>query len=80
MIDPNVISITGVHTQVEGNNVNNDSWLMEHLPGSPYTEPSGDATAESLQLPNTAGPGSSGATQFFPESPADSPQGCSRRC
>ncbi len=33
---------TAAH-QVEGNNVNNDSWLMEHIPGSTYTEPSGDA-------------------------------------
>jgi beta-glucosidase len=33
---------TAAH-QVEGNNVNCDSWLMEHLPGSIYREPSGDA-------------------------------------
>jgi beta-glucosidase len=33
---------TAAH-QVEGNNINNDSWLMEHLPGTIYTEPSGDA-------------------------------------
>lgn len=29
--------------QVEGNNVNSDTWLLEHLPGSPFVEPSGDA-------------------------------------
>jgi beta-glucosidase len=29
--------------QVEGNNVNNDSWLLEHLPDTIFAEPSGDA-------------------------------------
>jgi beta-glucosidase len=29
--------------QVEGNNVNNDNWLYEHVPGTIYAEPSGDA-------------------------------------
>jgi beta-glucosidase len=33
---------TAAH-QVEGNNVYNDAWLMEHVPGSIYAEPSGDA-------------------------------------
>ena len=33
---------TAAH-QVEGNNVNNDNWLLEHLPHSMYKEPSGDA-------------------------------------
>jgi beta-glucosidase len=33
---------TAAH-QVEGNNVNSDFWLLEHTPGSPYVEPSGDA-------------------------------------
>ncbi|MFN2108078.1 MAG: glycoside hydrolase family 1 protein [Anaerolineae bacterium] len=33
---------TAAH-QVEGNNVNSDSWLLEHMPGTIYTEPSGDA-------------------------------------
>src|SRR5579859_1537475 len=33
---------TAAH-QVEGNNVYNDSWLMEHLPDTIYAEPSGDA-------------------------------------
>ncbi len=32
---------TAAH-QVEGNNVNNDNWLMEHLPGTIFAEPSGD--------------------------------------
>ena len=29
--------------QVEGNNTTSDCWVMEHLPHSDYTEPSGDA-------------------------------------
>ena len=29
--------------QVEGNNTNTESWVLEHLPGAPYVEPSGDA-------------------------------------
>ena len=33
---------TAAH-QVEGGNVNNDSWLLEHAPASLYAEPSGDA-------------------------------------
>jgi beta-glucosidase len=33
---------TAAH-QVEGGNVNNDSWLAEHLAGSPFAEVSGDA-------------------------------------
>ena len=33
---------TAAH-QVEGNNVNNDWWLLESLPGTPIAEPSGDA-------------------------------------
>jgi len=33
---------TAAH-QVEGNNVNSDVWVMEHIPGTPYVEPSGDA-------------------------------------
>lgn len=33
---------TAAH-QVEGNNVNSDGWLLEHLPGSIFAEPSGDA-------------------------------------
>ena len=33
---------TAAH-QVEGNNVNNDVWLLEHLPGTLFLEPSGDA-------------------------------------
>jgi beta-glucosidase len=33
---------TSAH-QVEGGNVNNDSWLLEHLPDSQYAEVSGDA-------------------------------------
>jgi beta-glucosidase len=33
---------TAAH-QVEGGNVYNDLWAMEHAPGAPFTEPSGDA-------------------------------------
>ena len=33
---------TAAH-QVEGNNINSDGWLLEHLPDSPFAEPSGDA-------------------------------------
>ena len=33
---------TAAH-QVEGNNINTDAWVMEHVPGSNYAEPSGDA-------------------------------------
>jgi beta-glucosidase len=29
--------------QSEGNNLNSDSWLLEHLPETVYKEPSGDA-------------------------------------
>lgn len=33
---------TSAH-QVEGNNTNSDCWVMEHAPGTPFREPSGDA-------------------------------------
>jgi beta-glucosidase len=33
---------TSAH-QVEGGNVNSDYWIIEHTPGSPFQEPSGDA-------------------------------------
>ena len=33
---------TAAH-QVEGNNVHSDFWLLEHVPGSLFAEPSGDA-------------------------------------
>jgi beta-glucosidase len=33
---------TAAH-QVEGNNINSEAWLLEHLPNSIYKEPSGDA-------------------------------------
>ncbi|MBN1581646.1 MAG: family 1 glycosylhydrolase [Anaerolineae bacterium] len=33
---------TAAH-QVEGNNINSDLWLLEHLPNSFFAEPSGDA-------------------------------------
>ena len=32
---------TAAH-QIEGNNVNSDFWLLEHLRGTPFREPSGD--------------------------------------
>ncbi len=33
---------TAAH-QVEGNNINSDLWVMEHVPGTIFREPSGDA-------------------------------------
>ena len=33
----------GAAHQVEGGNVNSDYWLLEHIPGAPFVEPSGDA-------------------------------------
>lgn len=33
---------TAAH-QVEGNNINSESWVLEHLPSTPYACPSGDA-------------------------------------
>jgi len=33
---------TAAH-QVEGNNINSDFWVMEHVPGTMFAEPSGDA-------------------------------------
>lgn len=33
---------TAAH-QVEGNNINSESWVLEHLPETVYAEPSGDA-------------------------------------
>lgn len=33
---------TAAH-QVEGNNINSDFWVLEHLPGGMFEEPSGDA-------------------------------------
>jgi beta-glucosidase len=33
----------GAAHQIEGNNINSDSWLLEHLPSTPFNEPSGDA-------------------------------------
>lgn len=35
--------VAGAAHQIEGNNVNCDSWLLEHVAGTPYAEPSGDA-------------------------------------
>ena len=33
---------TAAH-QVEGNNINSDFWVLEHLPATIFAEPSGDA-------------------------------------
>jgi beta-glucosidase len=41
---------TAAH-QVEGNNVYNDSWLMEHLPDTIFVEPSGDACDQYHRYP-----------------------------
>ena len=35
--------VAGAAHQIEGNNVNSDSWVLEHVPGTPYAEPAGDA-------------------------------------
>src|SRR4051812_34563611 len=35
--------VAGAAHQVEGGNVNSDAWVLEHIPNSPYVEPSGDA-------------------------------------
>lgn len=35
--------VAGAAHQVEGGNINSDSWVLEHIPNSPFTEPSGDA-------------------------------------
>jgi beta-glucosidase len=35
--------MAGAAHQVEGGNDNSDSWLLEHIPGAPFVEPSGDA-------------------------------------
>ncbi|HYO88839.1 MAG TPA: glycoside hydrolase family 1 protein [Candidatus Limnocylindrales bacterium] len=35
--------VAGAAHQVEGGNSNSDSWLLEHIPGGPFVEPSGDA-------------------------------------
>ncbi len=35
--------VAGAAHQIEGGNINCDSWVLEHIPGSPFVEPSGDA-------------------------------------
>ena len=35
--------VAGAAHQIEGGNVNSNSWVLEHVPGSPFAEPSGDA-------------------------------------
>lgn len=35
--------VAGAAHQIEGNNVNSDSWVLEHIPGGPFVEPAGDA-------------------------------------
>jgi beta-glucosidase len=42
---------TAAH-QVEGNNVNSDYWLLEHLPNGPFVEPSMDACDQYHLYPN----------------------------
>jgi hypothetical protein len=51
---------TGAH-QVEGNNTNSDNWVLEHVPGTTYVEPSvtpaittGSIVRISRHLPNSA--------------------------
>ncbi len=45
---------TAAH-QVEGNNVNSDGWLLEHLPGTIFAEPSGDACDHYHRYPQDIG-------------------------
>lgn len=53
-------AVTAAH-QVEGNNVNSDSWVLEHLPHTTFFEPSNDAVdhynryAEDIRLLADAG-------------------------
>jgi beta-glucosidase len=35
--------MAGAAHQIEGGNVNSDCWVLEHVPDSPFVEPSGDA-------------------------------------
>lgn len=42
---------TAAH-QVEGNNVNSDTWFFEHMPGTLFTEPSGDAVDHYHRYPD----------------------------
>ncbi|MBN2304778.1 MAG: glycoside hydrolase family 1 protein [Anaerolineae bacterium] len=35
--------VAGAAHQIEGGNSNSDCWLLEHIPGAPFAEPSGDA-------------------------------------
>lgn len=35
--------VAGAAHQVEGGNSNSDSWVLEHVPSTPFAEPSGDA-------------------------------------
>ena len=41
--EPFLWGVAGAAHQIEGNNTNSDSWLLEHLPNSSFAEPSGDA-------------------------------------
>src|SRR6202521_4729413 len=45
---------TAAH-QVEDGNVNNDYWVLEHTPGSPFFEPSGDACDQYHRYPEDIG-------------------------
>jgi beta-glucosidase len=35
--------VAGAAHQIEGGNLNSDYWVLEHVPGTPFVEPSGDA-------------------------------------
>jgi beta-glucosidase len=43
--------VAGAAHQIEGGNVNSDCWVLEHVPGSPYAEPSGDACDHLYRYP-----------------------------
>ncbi len=42
---------TAAH-QVEGGNINSDFWVLEHVPGSPFVEPSGDTCDQYHRYPD----------------------------
>lgn len=46
-------SATAGH-QVEGNNSNSEVWTLEHLPNTPFAEPSGDACDHYHRYPKTS--------------------------
>ncbi len=52
--------------QVEGNNVNADIWLLEHVKPTIFAEPSGDACNSFARWPEDLSADASVPWQFFP--------------